>query len=237
MIEDEKTGIVAKLAGEGRARPPKRPDHHPSSSENPELPIEDIKVAPLRRRARRLHHPARPAPPAPPKPSSPPGAPPKAKRRPRVSLRAHDRRRRRSLPRHRSRRCPTPPSSSAGTPSPAAGKYSPLIFKLCRQDGTQRMAKIEATLPERADRQAGRRRRLLGGRHRQGPLARSTRTRAPREQADPSCPASSQIGTVVGSAGAGPTPYYTTGHAYLAGPYKGAPLSDRGDRPRRCRAL
>jgi hypothetical protein len=29
----------------------------------------------------------------------------------------------------------------------------------------------------------------------------------------------------VAAAGAGPNPYYTQGHAYLAGPYKGAPLS------------
>jgi hypothetical protein len=45
------------------------------------------------------------------------------------------------------------------------------------------------------------------------------------ELADPSCPAASQLGTVTVAAGAGPTPYYTSGRAYLAGPYKGAPLS------------
>jgi hypothetical protein len=45
------------------------------------------------------------------------------------------------------------------------------------------------------------------------------------EQAAPSCPASTEVGTVDVGAGAGPTPLYVTGHAYLAGPYKGAPLS------------
>jgi hypothetical protein len=30
---------------------------------------------------------------------------------------------------------------------PSAGKYSPLLFKLTREDGTQRLGKIEATLP------------------------------------------------------------------------------------------
>ena len=45
------------------------------------------------------------------------------------------------------------------------------------------------------------------------------------EQADPSCPAASEVGTVDVDAGAGPTPIYVSGHAYLAGPYKGAPLS------------
>jgi hypothetical protein len=41
------------------------------------------------------------------------------------------------------------------------------------------------------------------------------------ELASPSCPASSEVGTVEVGAGAN----YTTGHAYLAGPYAGAPLS------------
>jgi hypothetical protein len=36
---------------------------------------------------------------------------------------------------------------------------------------------------------------------------------------------SSQIGTVTVGAGAGPSPFYVTGKAYLAGPYKGAPFS------------
>ncbi len=46
-----------------------------------------------------------------------------------------------------------------------------------------------------------------------------------QELADPSCPASSKVGTVAVSAGAGPTPIRVDGSAYLAGPYKGAPLS------------
>jgi len=45
------------------------------------------------------------------------------------------------------------------------------------------------------------------------------------EKASPSCPASSEVGTVEVGAGAGPTPYYAQGRAYLAGPYEGAPLS------------
>ena len=43
--------------------------------------------------------------------------------------------------------------------------------------------------------------------------------------ANPSCPASSQIGTVQAGAGSGSPFYVKTGKAYLAGPYKGAPLS------------
>ena len=45
------------------------------------------------------------------------------------------------------------------------------------------------------------------------------------EQASPSCPAASQIGTGWAGAGAGSRPLYVPGRVYLAGPYKGAPLS------------
>ena len=45
------------------------------------------------------------------------------------------------------------------------------------------------------------------------------------ESASPSCPAASKVGTVTVGAGAGPSPFYVTGSAYLAGPYKGAPFS------------
>ena len=46
-----------------------------------------------------------------------------------------------------------------------------------------------------------------------------------QEQESASCPAGSEVGTVNVGAGAGPAPYYTQGHVYLAGPYKGAPFS------------
>ena len=52
------------------------------------------------------------------------------------------------------------------------------------------------------------------------PKAAAPRSRRPR----PARPRS-EVGTVNVGAGAGPTPFYVTGHAYLAGPYKGAPLS------------
>jgi hypothetical protein len=44
------------------------------------------------------------------------------------------------------------------------------------------------------------------------------------EQASPSCPAS-RIGSVTAGIGPGANPFYAHGAAYLAGPYKGAPLS------------
>jgi len=119
---------------------------------------------------------------------------------------------------------PNVPSLAAATLSPQAGTYSPLIFKLSRADGTQRLAKIETTLPP------GLSARLAGvGQCSEAQLAKAQAREQPNlgalEQADPSCPGSSEVGVANVGAGAGPTPFYVQGHAYLAGPYKGAPLS------------
>ena len=45
------------------------------------------------------------------------------------------------------------------------------------------------------------------------------------EQADPSCPACSEIGTSNVAAGPGTHPFHAAGKIYLAGPFQGAPLS------------
>jgi hypothetical protein len=119
---------------------------------------------------------------------------------------------------------PNAPRFSAGTESPAAGKFSPLLFKLSREDGSQRFGRIEATLP------AGLSAKLAGvGICSEAQIAQARSREVPQkgalEQADPSCPAASRLGTVNASAGPGPNPYRTQGSAYLAGPYKGAPIS------------
>jgi hypothetical protein len=119
---------------------------------------------------------------------------------------------------------PNKPASSAGTLSTAAGAFSPFVFKVSREDGSQRLGRIEATLPE------GLLAKLAGvAECPQADIARAEHRSAPGEgaieQANPSCPAASEVGTVEVGAGAGPTPVYVSGHAYLAGPYKGAPLS------------
>ena len=122
---------------------------------------------------------------------------------------------------------PAPPNSPAlvaGTLSPQAGTYSPLLFKLAREDGSQRIGGLEATLPP------GLSAKLAGVA--QCPeariaaaIARSGPGQGALERAAPSCPAASQVGTLSAAAGAGPTPLHVKGDAYLAGPYKGAPLS------------
>jgi hypothetical protein len=87
-----------------------------------------------------------------------------------------------------------------------AGAYDPATFSLTRPSGQQYLSKISTTLP------AG----LLGSIS-SVPLCGEA---AANEGA---CPASSEIGTVSVAAGAGPEPYGFTGHAYLTGPYDGAP--------------
>ena len=43
---------------------------------------------------------------------------------------------------------PNTPTFEAGTFEPTGGAYSPLTLKLTRQDGTQRLSAIDATLPK-----------------------------------------------------------------------------------------
>jgi hypothetical protein len=119
---------------------------------------------------------------------------------------------------------PNKPSLEAGTLYPIAGAYSPLLFKLSREDGSQRLASIAATLP------AGLTGKLAGIPYCPetsiaAAAAKSQEGEGARELSSPSCPPASQVATVNVSAGAGPEPYPTQGKAYLAGPYKGAPLS------------
>ncbi len=119
---------------------------------------------------------------------------------------------------------PNTPTLSAGTLAPQAGSFSPFLLKLVRGDGTQRIAGIDTTLP------LGLTGKLAGIPYcSEGAIALARSREAPNqgrvEQASPACPVASEIGTVTVGAGSGITPLYVTGHAYLAGPYKGAPFS------------
>jgi hypothetical protein len=120
---------------------------------------------------------------------------------------------------------PFAPSLTAGTASPVAGAFSPFALRLTRNDGTDRISGIDLTLPE------GLTGRLAGIPYcGEAALAAAASQNQPGQGAgqiaSPSCPAASQVGTVTVGAGAGSSPVYvSTGKAYLAGPYKGAPLS------------
>jgi hypothetical protein len=119
---------------------------------------------------------------------------------------------------------PNDPSFSAGTVNPLAGSYSPFVMKLGREDGSQQFKALNLTLPP------GLTGRLAGVPYcpQSGIDTAESRDRpgdGALEQSSPSCPEASQVGTVTVAAGVGEQPLYVGGKAYLAGPYKGAPLS------------
>jgi hypothetical protein len=115
---------------------------------------------------------------------------------------------------------PNSPSFSAGTVTPIAGAYSPFVLNLSREDGSQRLSVIDTTLPE------GLVGKLAGVPYcPQSAIDAAGAKSGREEQASPSCPSASQVGSVVVGAGAGPAPYYVSGKIYLAGAYEGAPLS------------
>jgi len=115
---------------------------------------------------------------------------------------------------------PNAPRFRAGTETPQAGSYSPFAFKLVREDGSQELGSIETTLPP------GLLGRLAGIPYcPDTAIAAAAARSGAEEQASPSCPAASELGSVGVKAGAGPTPLDVSGQAYLAGPYRGAPLS------------
>lgn len=117
---------------------------------------------------------------------------------------------------------PFAPKMDSGVTNPVAGAHSPFVFRLTRQDDEQELDQVETTLPK-------------------GLLARiadvsdcpdaalasisSAEGTGRSELEHPACPASSEIGAVNVGMGAGSGPNYFAGKSYLAGPYKGAPLS------------
>jgi hypothetical protein len=112
------------------------------------------------------------------------------------------------------------PSVEVGSVNPFAGSYSPVVVNASRPDGSAVIKQLEVMLPE------GLTGKLAGVDYcSDASLASAATKDGGAELATPSCPASSRIGSVDVTAGAGPSPYRTGGVAYLSGPYKGAPLS------------
>jgi hypothetical protein len=112
---------------------------------------------------------------------------------------------------------------SAGTTDPSAGAHSPFTLRLTRPDGNQELDKVSVvTPPGFAASFKG-----VGTCSDAAISAAAAPGRTGKEElANPSCPASSQIGTTTVAVGVGSSPLSVkTGKAYLTGPYKGAPLS------------
>jgi hypothetical protein len=119
---------------------------------------------------------------------------------------------------------PNSQSFSAGTADSKAGTYSPFILKLSRDDGTQQLRSISATLPP------GLLGKLAGIPYcTDAQIAQATgrggEGQGAAELSQSSCPQASEVGSVTVGAGAGSELLYVSGRAYLAGPYRGAPLS------------
>jgi hypothetical protein len=115
---------------------------------------------------------------------------------------------------------PFAPTFEAGTTANNAGAYNPLVIKVNRKDGEQELTSLDFTLPK------GLIGKLAGIPYCGDAEIQSAEHKSGRqEQANPSCPAASQLGTVDTAAGVGSEPFHVGGKLYLAGPYKGAPVS------------
>jgi hypothetical protein len=221
-IEDEESGIVAKLGG--RIEPdPNTGQLTTVFEENPELPLEDVKLhLPGGARAS-LTTPIACGTHTTTTTLTPWSSPEGADAHPSDSFAVSGEPGGGACPASEAQAANSP-SFEAGTLSPQAGAYSPFVLKLSREDGSQRLTKIDTTLPK------GLAARFVGIPYCSDAQiaqaqARSHPDEGAIEKANPSCPAASKVGTVDVAAGAGPTPFHTQGTAYLAGPYKGAPLS------------
>jgi hypothetical protein len=114
------------------------------------------------------------------------------------------------------------PSVKAGTANTTAGMHTPFTLELNRADGDQNLQTITMQGPP------GFAATIRGlGRCPDSALAAiaSPGYSGAAETAASLCPAGSQIGTAIAGAGAGSQQLYLPGRVYLAGPYKGAPLS------------
>jgi hypothetical protein len=112
------------------------------------------------------------------------------------------------------------PSYTAKSKNNKANAYSPFNVHIGRPDGQQEVKGVNVTLPK------GLAAKLKGVKY--CPVSAMTAAAAASgksQQASPSCPAKSEIGTTSTESGTGANPVKLAGKAYLSGPYKGAPLS------------
>jgi hypothetical protein len=107
--------------------------------------------------------------------------------------------------------CPSPlpfalTQSTEAVPT-SGGSAAGFTLRLGRSDGQQYVKKISASLPA-------------------GMVAKIPSVPQCKEPAakQGTCPGASKIGSVLTSAGSGPTPYPLSGTVYLTGPYNGAPF-------------
>lgn len=117
---------------------------------------------------------------------------------------------------------PLEPAFEAGVTDKTSAEHTSFVLQMTREDGDQNITGLNVTAPP------GFSATLKGVAY--CPEASIDQLHSSiydgvAELAASACPAASQIGTAVAGAGAGSHPVYVGGKVFLAGPYKGAPLS------------
>jgi hypothetical protein len=119
---------------------------------------------------------------------------------------------------------PFHPVLQAGSENPTAGAYSPFYTDITRKDSEQEITRFSIKLP------TGMIAKLKGVSEcsdAQVALAKSREVEGGGtvEQANPACPANSEVGHTDVGTGVGNVLAYAPGKLYLAGPYHGSPIS------------
>ncbi len=117
---------------------------------------------------------------------------------------------------------PFSPSFEAASADPTAGSHAPFSLEVKRADGDQNLSGLTVSTPP------GFSATLAGVSYcPDADLAQVSEASYTglAELENPVCPSNSLIGTAVTGLGAGDHPLYVPSTVYLAGPYKGAPLS------------
>jgi hypothetical protein len=112
------------------------------------------------------------------------------------------------------------PGYAAGPNRSKAGGYTRFHVGITRNDGEQEIKRVDVHLPP------GMVAKLRGVEYcPEADIDAGAKKSGAEVIAKPICPDSSFVGTTTIAAGSGPQPFSSNGNVYLAGPYKGAPVS------------
>lgn len=115
---------------------------------------------------------------------------------------------------------PFSPVYNASSQNTKAGAFSPFELTIERPDGAQEIRRVDVELPP------GMVAKLKGVEYCSEQSIEAGAGKSGSEVlATPICPDSSWVGTTAIDAGTGSNPFRANGNVYLAGPYKGAPVS------------
>jgi hypothetical protein len=115
---------------------------------------------------------------------------------------------------------PFTPKLDAGAINNNAGSFSPFFVRMFRTDEQQEITNFSTSLPP------GVAAKLAGiPRCSDAQLAQMAQQTGVEAQTNPACPRASQVGRVLAGFGVGSVLTYAPGQMYLAGPYRGTPVS------------